>query len=396
MAELLTPKDIEAGIVKLVSVNPLFAGKDLKVLIIANEKAGGFTQKKQSALNKKNLENALNAVESKSVVTASIESELIITEYSGHAEKLVRERLPEISEKDSEDSKLTLFVSAGGDGTSWEVQTGMFKAAQESEKIKNAVMNYVCVLRLPLGTGNDGTDGHVFEETLELLSCGLHFANARAVKVSVNAEPDEEQIAASGKNPCDYGDVSQKAPWLSFNIAGIGLDAFVCWKTNEEKTKHPGNHYQLMVDFATLNYNKAFPPEPAVIKIFNKGELLDTVDSAFEMLTFGVSGHRTFGGGKKIFPVNENVAVVRKLDVLTMALQNGKFTDGSYIKTDLAKTYSADKLVLEYASPVLVELDGETHLLLKENFPVTLELTEPLIQVLERDDLSWSRGTERK
>ena len=114
------------------------------------------------------------------------------------------------------------------------------------------------------------------------------------------------------------------------------------------------------------------------------------------MMTFGVSGHRTFGGGKKVFPVEENAAFVRKLDVLTMVAKNGKFTDGSYVETNLASTFNATKVVLNYDKPVLCELDGETHLLLKENFPITMELTEPLIQVLERDDLSWSRGTERK
>jgi len=393
MAELLSPENLCEGISKLMSVNPVFTDKNVKIIVIANQFAGGFTQAKQSEKNKKLLDEALLKQEGKNSVTKSLETELLITEKSGHAIELAAE----IAEKvKKEKDVLTVIVTAGGDGTSLEVQTGLTKWANESEKNKAVVRDKIAVFRLPLGTGNDGTDGHVFEESLDMLESSLHFANARAVKFSLSGEASAETIKESGKDPADYGNAEDKGPWFAFNVAGIGLDAFVCWKTNEVKSKHPGNHYQLMVDFATLNYNKSFPPEPAVVEFYNGEELLGKIESAFEMMTFGVSGHRTFGGGKMIFPVEENAAFIRKLDVLTMVAKNGKFSDGSYVDTGLAQTYRATKVVLNYEHPVLCELDGETHLLLKENYPVTMELTDPLIQVLERDDLSWSRGTERK
>ena len=393
MADLMTPQDLLKGIENLISVNPLFTGKDLNLFVIANEKAGGFTQTKESEKNQVSLDKVLKQVEGKETVTASITSELVGTERAGHGEELAAKIAAGVQ---PEKNRLTVIVAAGGDGTSLEVQTGLTKWANESESNKKIVQNDIVIFRLPLGTGNDGTDGHTFEESLNVLTMSLHFANARAIKLSVSGEVTEEGIKEAGKNPADYGNVEVKAPWYSFNVAGIGLDAFVCWKTNEEKAKHPGNHYSIMVDFATLNYNKAFPPEDAEIKIYDGDELKETLNTAFEMLTFGVSGHRTFGGGKQIFPVDDNVACVCKLDVMTMVMQNKKFNDGSYIKTELAKTCKATKLVVNYDHPVLCELDGETHLLMKENFPVTLELTEPCIQVLERDDLEWSRGAERK
>lgn len=393
MSERLTPINLSEGLEKLVKVNQLFSGKKVKMFVIANEKAGGFTQVKQSEKNREILDKVLESVKNNPVVTESFSFELKITENIGHGTVLAKE-IAEANKNCEED--LILLVSAGGDGTSLEIQTGLTKWALESEENKNAVKDKFAVFRLPLGTGNDGTDGHEFDESLAMLAQPVHFANARAVKFSVSGEVSENGMKEAGKNPSEYGNTEDKAPWYAFNVAGLGLDAFVCWKTNEEKTKHPGNHYSIMVDFATLNYNKAFPPEPAKIEIYNGDQLLETVDSAFEMLTFGVSGHRTFGGGKKIFPVDENVAIIRKLDVITMVTQNKKFNDGSYIKTNLAQTFQATKMVISYDQPLLCELDGETHLLLKENFPVTLELTDPLIQVIERDDLAWSRGTERK
>jgi len=393
MAELLTPKNLCEGLAKLFETNPIFTGKKLSIFVIANEKAGGFTQTKQSEKNKACLDKILENVKDKTVVAAEVSCELLATQKPSHGIELAREYAAKVQpEKDA----LTVFVSAGGDGTSLEVQTGLTKWALESEANKKIVQDSIVVFRLPLGTGNDGTDGHTFEESLTILTKDLHFANARAIRVSVSGEVTEDTIKEAGKNPADYGNVEDKSPWYAFNISSIGLSAFVCWKTNEAKAKHPGNHYQLMVDFATLNYNNSFPPEPAEIKFYNGDELKATVNSAFEMITFGVSGHRTFGGGKKIFPVDENAAFVRKLDVLTMVAKNGKFTDGSYIKTDLAQTHKVTKVVLNYDKPVICECDGETHLLLKENYPVTLELTEPMIQVLELDELAWSRGTERK
>ncbi|MCF0241094.1 MAG: hypothetical protein HUK25_00560 [Treponema sp.] len=395
MNEYLTPQNLTSGISRLLSVNPVFKGLHLKVIVIANEKAGGFTQKSKSVKNKSKLETALLSAEKKQIIVDSLETELLITEYSGHAEKLVYEFLPEIISTRCSKNKLTMIITAGGDGTSLEVQSGLFKSALESEEKRNAVMNYICVLRLPLGTGNDGSDGHSFSETLEMLESSLHFANARAVKVYVNEEADFNQISLSGKNPSDYGDVNKKSPWFSFNIAGVGLDAFVCYMTNALKSKYPGNHYQMMVRFATLKYNKKFPPQNAVVKVYNKDKLLETINEPFEMVVLGVSGHRTFGAGKKMFPLNDNFAFVKKLNVLPMVMNSGKFTDGTYINTDIAKTYSATKIVLEYPYPILCEMDGETQLLLKENFPLTMELTEPCIRILERDDLTFDRGAVR-
>lgn len=393
MANKLTPASLCEGLEKLFSANPIFTGKKVKMVVIANEMAGGFTQEKQSEKNGKILEDVLENIKGKSSVVSEFTCELKFTEKVGHGIDLAAMTA---EENKSTSDTMVVFVSAGGDGTSREVQSGLTKWASESEENRKVVMNNFVVFRLPLGTGNDGTDGHLFDETLDLLVQPLHFANARAVKVSVSGEITADGIKEAGKDPADYGDVEEKAPWYAYNIASLGLSAFVCWKTNEVKSKHPGNHYSLMVDFAALNYNKAFPPEEAEIKVYKDGQLKDTINSAFEMIPFGVSGHRTFGGGKSIMPVDENVVFIKKLDVMTMVRVNKKFQDGTYASLGIAQTYQADKIEVSYDHPVLCELDGETHLLMKENFPVTMELTEPLIQVLEKDDLAWSRGTVRK
>lgn len=390
---LLTPQDLYNGLIKIFLTHELLKDKDVNLCVIANEKAGGFTQEKQSEKNLSILKQYVAIAENKALLPHSMNSELFITLKINHAEELSYEIASKASaNKDA----LTLIVTAGGDGTSSEAQTGLLKWALLSEENAKKVRENIVIYRLPLGTGNDGTDEHNFEDSLKLLNEPLHFANERAVKVSVSGEVSENTIKGSGKNPADYGNVENKSPWYSFNVAGLGLDAFVCYKANDEKSKHPGNVYQLMVDFATLNYNKAFPPEDAEITIYNGDEKIDELKQSFEMITFGTSGHRCFGSGKKILPVEENLAVVRKLDVMTMVLKNGKFTDGSYINTDLAKTYKATKYVINYDHPILCEIDGETHLLMKENFPVTFELTEPLVQIFEADSINYDHGAVRK
>ena len=45
MRHLLTVQDVADSIAAITKVNPLFKGKELFITLIANEKAGGFTQK---------------------------------------------------------------------------------------------------------------------------------------------------------------------------------------------------------------------------------------------------------------------------------------------------------------------------------------------------------------
>lgn len=390
---LLSPQDIANGISLLVEKNGLWTGKNVEISIIANKTAGCFTHKKKSGHYKKVLQNAINKNISRPTVTASVSSKIFCTQYANHAKELTDAIIAEIAASDNDNNHL--LVTAGGDGTSQEVQTALFRAALDSDKKRNVIMNRITILRLPLGTGNDGTDGHTLEETIELLENPLHFANARAVKVYHEGKPTAEQIAATGKDPAKYQDKNTEAPWYAFNITSIGLDAFVVYMTNLMKKKMPGNFYQLCVPLSGIIYDHIFKPGTCKVEFFDKdGNKTEETTTKIEMVTVGVSGNRMYGGGHKILPNNHNVCVTPKISLLGLMIHNPEFIDGSF-KEPIAYLHTAEKIKIYYDMPVLLETDGETVLLCKEHFPLIMERTEPCIRILESDVLNIDKGAVR-
>ena len=87
----------------------------------------------------------------------------------------------------------------------------------------------------------------VWKLTIELLKSDLKFVNEQALKVYPENNPTEEQILADGKNPFRYNEDNPPAPWYSFNIASIGVDAYVVFLTNFVKKRVPGNLYHLCI-----------------------------------------------------------------------------------------------------------------------------------------------------
>lgn len=378
MSSLLTVKDVADSVSAIVSVNPLFRGKNLTVTVIANEKAGGFTQKKKSKLHKILFEQAKNRSEKKEKQVLSVENRVYITEYSGHGEELANAEVAQSLAAQKDDS-FHMIVAAGGDGTSLEVQTGLYKAALSSEVKKNAVMNNIAVFRLPLGTGNDGTDGRTVEESLAILEGPNHFALSKVITMNTNPDAGEKE-------------------WYSFNIASIGIDAFVVYKTNQMKSKIPGDSYHLWVNLSALQYNSLYPPKNAVIEMFDEnGTKIDESVQKFEMCVFGVSGHRCYGGGHNILPTDHNVVIPPKCSSAEMAVINHKFVDGSFIKMKkFEKQYTASKIKVHYEHEIFCQLDGEHHLLKKEHFPIEMKLSDPVIQIIESDSQTVDKGAVRK
>lgn len=389
-ANLLQPKDISDGISILISKNPLWAGKKINVSVIANKMAGCFTHSNKSTHYKKVIDDAINRNIGRKTVTTSIEAKIFCTQYAYHAKELTDAIIAEIAASDEDIS--CVLVTAGGDGTSQEVQTALFKASLESEQKKKVIMNRITILRLPLGTGNDGTDGHTLEETITLLENPLHFANTRAVKVYFEGKPTEQDIKNSGKDPKKYEDKVTPAPWYAFNITSIGLDAFVVYMTNLFKKKVPGDFYQLCVPLSGIIYDHVFKPGNGRFELYDKdGNKIEEVSTKIEMFTFGASGYRMYGGGHKVFPNDNNVCITPKISLLGLMIHNHEFIDGSY-KPPVAYAYKAEKAKIYYDKPILLETDGETYLMCKEHFPLVMERTEPVIRILESDSQTCDRG----
>ena len=254
----LTPQDIAECISALVARNKLWSHKKVYLYFIANKTAGCFTNSKKSEVLKKYFSSVSADIQAQPLCAVSVSYKIFSTEYAGHAKDLTQSVVAQLIATDEPDSE-SLLVTAGGDGTSLEVQTALFKEAMQGPKHNDAIMNHITILRLPLGTGNDGTDGHSIHETIELLKGGLVFANDRAVRIYPEKEPDDEAVRACGKEPSKYCDPNFRAPWYAFNIASIGLDAYVVYMTNRVKKTLPGNFYHLCVPLSGFVYDKDFP-----------------------------------------------------------------------------------------------------------------------------------------
>ena len=379
----LTPQDIAECISGLIARNKLWSKKHVHLYFIANKTAGCFTNSKKSLSLKHFFSKVLSEICSQPECALSVSYKIFSTEYAGHAKDLTQSVVSQLIATDEPDSEY-IIVTAGGDGTSLEVQTALFKEAMQGPKHNDAIMNHIAILRLPLGTGNDGTDGHSIEETIELLKGGLVFANDRAVRIYPENEPDAEAIRACGKNPAKYCDENFRSPWYAFNIASIGLDAYVVYMTNTVKKKLPGNFYHLCVPISGFVYDKDFPLGNAHIELFDsKEERFDEYNGPFTLMAFGASGHRVYGGGHKVLPDYENLCIAPKISLGRLIRDNHKFVDGSFKGTSLASLYSVEKVRLSYDKPILMQCDGETVMLSPAHFPLIIELTDPCLRVLK-------------
>lgn len=385
MNKNLTPVDIAECITALISRNKLWSGKKVYAYFIVNKTAGCFTNAHKSEKYKKFFSQIQKETEGLVKCARDISYRIFSTEYAGHAKDLTKSVVSQLIASDEADSEY-IIITAGGDGTSLEVQTSLYKCAMEGPKHRDVIMNKIALLRLPLGTGNDGTDGHSIEETVGLLRGGLLFTNARAIRVYPEANPDEEAVRACGKNPEKYQDMNFKAPWYAFNIASIGLDAYVVYMTNTVKKKLPGNFYHLCVPLSGIVYDKHFPVDTMKIEVFaNKDDSnpAEEINTKITLLAFGASGNRVYGGGHKVLPNENNLCIAPKISLPVLIKENHRFVDGSFVGTPLASLHEADKIRLSYNKAILMQCDGETVMLSPAHFPIIMELSDPCLRVLQ-------------
>lgn len=83
-------------------------------------------------------------------------------------------------------------------------------------------------------------------------------------------------------------------------------------------------------------------------------------------------------------PTADNVCFTPKVSLARLIRDNHHFVDGSFVGTNLASLHSVEKVVINYDKDILLQADGEVAMLQRENFPLTVEKTEPCIRVICR------------
>jgi diacylglycerol kinase family enzyme len=353
----MKPEELAASIARLIEHSPAFPGENLAVDLIANPRAGGFTRPSFA----KKHESALAELEAQAAALpvrgAATSLKLHLTERSGHASDIARGIL-EGARADAPGLR-RLVLTAGGDGTSLETASALVEMpASEHGRF--------ALLRLPLGTGNDGSEGRDLVSCLGRLLGPMAFAPSRALRVVPNPS-------------------GGKLPLWSFNIASVGLDAFVCQMTNRLKAVLPGDSFKFWVDVASVFYDRIWPPAELSVTAFDEaGAEIFSFKKTCILLAMGASGRRQYGSNKPILPDEDNACAVFQMSLLKKLAFKDRIASGLHrdLGADYVKLFSASRIRLDYDRGILLQREGEVAELAAADFPLDLELSEPLYNVL--------------
>ncbi len=325
----------------------------LIVDVIVNPHAGFF--KSQAVLTRRlhELELRLEDLRARSPRRRVEINTVHFTEHPGHARTITAQIMDK--EERSATGLERLLIGCGGDGTANEICSALVDAdGRLLERLK--------LLRLPLGTGNDVADASTFIEAYDMILGTQPTALTGALRVTAPGAPVR----------------------YAFNIASIGLDAYIVELTNKLKRVIPGDAYKSVVDIASLFYEQKVKPRPMDIRIHSEaGE--HRVDAFVpSMVVMGVSGGRTYGGHLHVLPGEENVCLVGRMSVLAKIRNKKLFYLGGHGVLPQVSFHRAQRLEVSYPAAIPMQLDGELVWLAPNDFPVTMEVLPPRIKVLRK------------
>ncbi|MDR2193696.1 MAG: diacylglycerol kinase [Treponema sp.] len=342
-----------AGIAEVCRHTALAKDAPFRWTIIANPKAGGFTIPSRWKKHAAGLAAAVAKAKTNPPHTDAAPSYAgaLLTGAAGHAKRFTEDLIAAMAR----DSAFHLIITAGGDGTSREALTALF-CADESIRARCAV------LRLPMGTGNDGADAQELGAALDRIITPSIITRTPALRL----------------------DCRNRGPFLAFNILSVGLDAFVTHNTNKMKDKLPGDSYKLWVDIAALLYDRIYTVGRMDITAFDEhGAEIRSMTETTLLMAVGVSGRRTYGSQKRILPDDRNVCIVRQMSVFRKLMLKDMFTYGTHIDKPETVLFTASCVEFRGEHPILAQMDGETVLLTPEDFPCRIALTGSVMPILQ-------------
>ncbi len=353
----MKPEELRSALDRILAHSPAFPGESLIVEIVANPRAGGFTRPAFAKKRFAELARLETMAADLPLRSFPVTVRLHLTERSGHASDIARGIA--LAARSDAPGLRRLILTAGGDGTSLEVACIL-------AELPPAEADRLCILRLPFGTGNDGSEGRDLMACLGRLLGPVEARPRSALRVVPNP--------AGGK-----------AALLSFNIASIGLDAFVSQMTNRLKSFFPGNSYKLWVDFSAIFYDRIWPTSVFHVRGYDAaGRETGAIDRELLLLAMGASGRRTYGANQPILPDDDNVCGVFQIPLLKKLEFKERISTGKHRGLDtVVQFFNAKRMVIEHPKAILLQRDGEVSRLDAADFPLVMEVTEPFYRVIE-------------
>jgi diacylglycerol kinase family enzyme len=325
----------------------------LIVDVIVNPHAGFFKRRKTLERQVLELEHKLTDLRSRYPGRRVEINTIHFTERPGHAHQIA----DAILAKEARERRGIehLVVGCGGDGTANEICRA-FVMADET------LLDRIKLLRLPLGTGNDVADAQTFDEAYDLILGDQRTVRTGAVAVTV----------ADGR------------VYWAFNIASVGLDAYIAELTNRFKRAIPGQAYKALVNIGSLFYGQVVHPQPMDIHLFDGRLETEVKGMVPSMVVVGASGHRTYGGHMPVLPGDENVCIVDGMSILRKITQKKLFYLGTHGELPEVSFHRADRVDIDYRNRIPLQLDGEIVWLEPNDFPLSLRVVRAKIKVLRR------------
>lgn len=304
-----------------------------RVILLVNPYAGAFRRPDLLTQLQRHFEVFLGGLDTLPYHPDKVE--LLETERAGHEYDLVKKI---VTNRDP--NKTYLVAIAGGDGTANHVLSAFLMT--EPRLRQNLVF-----FRLPLGTGNDFSDARDLSQLFQILKGQYELEYLPHFEYRANGMPH------------GYG----------FNIGSIGLDAWVV-KTNETLRKIlPGNFYKIAADLAGLFYQVNAKPGNLRAEYFYLGHSVGVSDGPFLLTAFAPTGYRTYGGGIKVLPGEENLCRIDVVPVLTFFALKGNFYKGLHAREPYTTMVKFDRVVFYAQRRLVAQHDGEIFWLEPEMCP---------------------------
>lgn len=364
MLELLS--EFEHELERIIGHSTLFPGQHITADVIVNFAAGRLSSERRAAATVARLSRLTSELTGRDRLqrgaSDALELRFHITHYVGHAHLIARQALSRPVQG------IHLIVTAGGDGTHGETLSAYTELSRAGGPItgmaRPGTRERLYFVRLPFGTGNDGADAPTLETSVQLL-----LGRARPARTG------QIEVKPAGK-PVHRG----------YNIASIGLDAYVAYLTNRLKRRFAGDLYKPIADVMTLLYERLIGASEMTVSVEDHDGHQEQLRRTFLLLAFGVSGYRQYGGGKRVLPGEENLCAIEPIGLIGKVRLKRLFYEGGHVHEPQVTMRTARRVTIEYDRRVPLQIDGETIWLDDECFPLVMEVAEATVPVLRYDE----------
>lgn len=251
------------------------------------------------------------------------------------------------------------FISVGGDGTLHEVVNGIFYQ-------KEVPVDEVTLAVLPAGSANDWTRMYKIPKDYD-----------RAVDTIIEGRTVRQDIAR-----IEYSQAGVRNSRYMVNVAGIGLDANICYRCNIAKNKGDSGELAYVKAAFKALLGRTCTPAKVVVdgRSFFSGKMFS--------VAFGIGKYS--GGGMMQVPdaVADdglvNVMVAAKVSKIKFLLLFKSLFKGIIYKVKEVSHIMAKRVTVITRRPDRVEIDGEV----VGTTPMTLEVIPQALRVVVGRDFN--------